>query len=247
MISRSTDIRGALRAKQRGFLLNPFRFGGGGGGGGSDPSFSDVEYLFHFDGSDGSTTFTDSGPLGKTVTRTGGAEIDTAQSMFGGASLLSPNGAYLDCPVSFNPLTEALWCIEGFFRPNSAGDWSLISGNASGNDLYIMARSGTFYLGDGVTNTMVIGGISTHITTSAFQHWAVYRTATHHYFSIGGTIRGTTTNNLKSVSITKFLMGYRAAEGLYLNGWRDEDRATFGASRYGSSNFTPPAAPFADS
>lgn len=30
MISRSTDIRGALRSRQRGFLLNPFRFGGGG-------------------------------------------------------------------------------------------------------------------------------------------------------------------------------------------------------------------------
>lgn len=32
MISRSTDIAGALRSRQRGFLLNPFRFGGGGGG-----------------------------------------------------------------------------------------------------------------------------------------------------------------------------------------------------------------------
>lgn len=31
MISRSTDIAGALRSRQRGFFLNPFRFGGGGG------------------------------------------------------------------------------------------------------------------------------------------------------------------------------------------------------------------------
>lgn len=31
----STNIRGALRSRQRGFLLNPFRFLGGGGGGGS--------------------------------------------------------------------------------------------------------------------------------------------------------------------------------------------------------------------
>lgn len=35
MISRSTDVRSALRSRQRGFLLNPARFGGGGGGGGS--------------------------------------------------------------------------------------------------------------------------------------------------------------------------------------------------------------------
>lgn len=33
-ILRSTDIGRALRSRQRGFLLNPFRFGGGGGGGG---------------------------------------------------------------------------------------------------------------------------------------------------------------------------------------------------------------------
>lgn len=32
-IVRSTDIGRALRSRQRGFLLNPFRFGGGGGGG----------------------------------------------------------------------------------------------------------------------------------------------------------------------------------------------------------------------
>lgn len=31
MILRSTDIRSALRSRQRGFLLNPYRFGGGGG------------------------------------------------------------------------------------------------------------------------------------------------------------------------------------------------------------------------
>lgn len=33
-IDRSTDVRAALRSRQRGFLLNPFRFGAGGGGGG---------------------------------------------------------------------------------------------------------------------------------------------------------------------------------------------------------------------
>lgn len=42
MISRDTNIRRALRARQRGFLLNPFRFGGGGGGGGGAPTFQTV-------------------------------------------------------------------------------------------------------------------------------------------------------------------------------------------------------------
>jgi hypothetical protein len=34
VISRSTDIRSALRSRQRGFVLDPYRFGSAGGGGG---------------------------------------------------------------------------------------------------------------------------------------------------------------------------------------------------------------------
>lgn len=49
MIDRSTNIRAALRSRQRGFLLNPYRFGGGGGGDGSDPHWSNVVALLHFD------------------------------------------------------------------------------------------------------------------------------------------------------------------------------------------------------
>jgi hypothetical protein len=36
MILRGTDVRSALRARQRGFLLNPYRFGVSGGGGDGD-------------------------------------------------------------------------------------------------------------------------------------------------------------------------------------------------------------------
>lgn len=58
---------------------------------------SDLAYtklLLHFDGADASTTFTDSSIYGKTVTAVGTAQIDTAQSKFGGSSLLAGSGAY---------------------------------------------------------------------------------------------------------------------------------------------------------
>lgn len=42
--------------------------------------------LLHMNGSNGSTTFTDSSPSALTVTANGGAQISTAQSKFGGAS-----------------------------------------------------------------------------------------------------------------------------------------------------------------
>src|SRR5687768_6144765 len=53
--------------------------------------------LLHMDGADGSTTFTDES--GKTWTARGDAQIDTAQSVFGGASgRLDGNGDFVDTP-----------------------------------------------------------------------------------------------------------------------------------------------------
>jgi hypothetical protein len=47
-----------------------------------------TKLLIHADGAEGSTTFTDSSPFHHAVTVTGSAEVDTAQSKFGGASVL---------------------------------------------------------------------------------------------------------------------------------------------------------------
>lgn len=41
----------------------------------------------HLDGADGSTTFTDSSAGAHTITAHGNVQIDTAQSVFGGASV----------------------------------------------------------------------------------------------------------------------------------------------------------------
>jgi hypothetical protein len=59
--------------------------------------------LLHMNGSDASTTFTDNafGGLGHTWTANGNAQIDTAQSKFGGASgLFDGNGDYISTPDS---------------------------------------------------------------------------------------------------------------------------------------------------
>ena len=82
MIDRSTNIKAALRSRQRGFLLNPFNFGGASA---SDPYFSSVTALLHFNGANGSTAFTDQ--KGGAWTRTGAAQISTDRSKFGASSL----------------------------------------------------------------------------------------------------------------------------------------------------------------
>jgi hypothetical protein len=58
-----------------------------------------VELCLNMNGSDGSTTFTDSSDAARTVTAYGNAQIDSAQSKFGGASgLLDGTGDYLTVP-----------------------------------------------------------------------------------------------------------------------------------------------------
>lgn len=97
MICRSTNIRAALRSRQRGFLLNPYRFGV------TDPSFASVVLGLALDGSNGSTTFTDYSGAANTITVNGSAQLSTAQAQFGGASALF-NGTtdWLRAPQSVN-------------------------------------------------------------------------------------------------------------------------------------------------
>ena len=64
-------------------------------------SDSFTKLLLHMNGADASTTFTDDGDTGHTVTANGNAQIDTAESIFGGASgLFDGAGDYLSIPDS---------------------------------------------------------------------------------------------------------------------------------------------------
>ena len=64
-----------------------------------DPVFNNVSLLLHGDGANGSTTITDSSSTPKTVAAVGNAQISTAQSKFGGASIAFDGaGDYLTLP-----------------------------------------------------------------------------------------------------------------------------------------------------
>jgi hypothetical protein len=92
---------------------------GGGGGGSTDPYWSSVVSLLHFDGANASTTFTDQ--TGKTWSAYGGVQIDTAQSKFGGASGLF-NGAsdYITTPstaeLTFGAGDDSFWSLHSLMQ-----------------------------------------------------------------------------------------------------------------------------------
>ena len=81
-----------------------------------DAYFSDVVLLLHMGGTDGSTTFTDE--KGHTVTANGDAQIDTAQSKFGGASaLFDGSGDYLSVADSADfEFGSSDFTIDGWVR-----------------------------------------------------------------------------------------------------------------------------------
>lgn len=241
-IVRSTDVRAALRSRQRGFLLNPFRFGGGGGG---DPYFANVPLLLHMNGANGSTTFTDSSGTPKTVTAYNGAAISTAWSKFGGASgLFDGTNDYIDTPdnagftlgtsdftiegwVRFNAVTAAIFAIAG--QCNSAGANTSLSftiQKSAANKLDAFCCSGGSVIGR-CTGT-------TTVTTGVDYYFAYRRSGTGFGLYVNSTTPEATATSSSSVndSSSRLAIG-RLGEysAFYGNMYVDDFRMTVGVAR----------------
>lgn len=100
-----------------------------------DPFYSDVGTLLKFEGADGSTTITDSGPSPKTYSVFGNAQIDTAEPIHDlGSLLLDGSGDYLETGQSADfDFGVSDFTVELSFNPDTnSGNQSLISyGNRS--------------------------------------------------------------------------------------------------------------------
>lgn len=226
------------------------------GGGATDPYWANVSSLLHFDGADGSTTFTDQ--TGKTWTANGSAQIDTAQSKFGGASLLGYNGSaysqvetnsHTDFDFGTDDFTVEWWqrwnsmstpLYQCAFQRgyNTAGALTVVTGNSDGKYLVIF------------NNNVVICAESTAGTTGSWVHYALTRSGTTVTLWRHGvaSATGTSATNL-TISKKLAVGGYATdsgADGQAFNGHIDEFRITRGIARY-TANFTPPSAPFPDS
>ncbi len=246
---RKTHVNPALLSRQRGFLLNPFRFGGGGGGGGgggSDPLFNSVSLLLHMDGSNGSDTFTDSSSFSRSVTRrTTGAYISTAQYKFDGSSCFfeSNSGLVLS---TWAGLTSD-FTIEFWINPSGtqSTNAAVFACNTTGG-FHIEFSSGVinFYSYNFATRDNV--GYTSSITSGVWTHVAITRVGTTFRVFTGGlkTSELTSSNNFGSVEVSsQYYVAYNPYFGLGFTGFIDDLRVTKGFARY-TANFTPPSAPF---
>ena len=221
---------------------------------------TDCKLLLHFDGTDGSTTFTDSEiNTPKTVTANGNAQIDTAQSVFGGASgLFDGTADYLTAADSADwDLGSGNFTIDGRMRLADVGNVvsTLCAQYDSGvgtNKAFDIDWVGFganilrfLYSTDGIT-PVTTKTVAWSPTVNTWYHVAVVRNGNNLYFFVDGTQQGST-QDVTGVTIfdvtTLFSVGALASADNSMNGWIDEFRFVKGTAVW-TANFTPPTAAY---
>ena len=234
---------------------------GGGGGGiviGGDPYYSAVSLLLPMDGTNGSTTFTDSSLNAATVTVTGDAQISTSQSKYGTAGYFDGTGDYLSIPWNSAYALTGDFTVESWIYPTATPNGSAwiaeqytggantiawcfgfvdsASAVTTGSKLFFGSYSGAAWSG-------VLA--STGLTLNQWSHVAAVRSGSTLTIYLNGTAVGSGTFSAAISTGDGLYVGRRwdsyVAEP-YFQGYLDDLRITKYA-RY-TSAFAPPAQAF---
>jgi hypothetical protein len=230
-----------------------------------DPNYANVSLLLHGNGTNGSTVFTDNSPNNFVFTGFGNAQISTAQSKFGGASiLLDGNGDYLtgldDIDYQFG---TGNFTVETWVRFNSTTGTIPILVNglgiAGGSPAYECNWS-VLFITNSIYFTKFVSGVQTDFiftwipSINTWYHLSITRSGTSiRAFIDGVQIGSTQTSSLSfsgatlnpGFSVGRLLTGGGGSVSNFLNGYLDDIRITKGIARY-TSNFTPPTTQFPD-
>ena len=225
----------------------------------TDTYFDNVSLLLHMEGSDEGTSFTDSGPIGHTVTANGGANTEADQAKWGSTSGEFPVGSGSYLSVADHASLEfgsGDFTIEGWIYPGTDTSGTLIiasKGNptnqrgyqirlnsGSAVDLRFNASStGASY---DVANLVSIGSM----TTSTWNHFAVTRSGNTFRTYLGGskTSEFTSSASLLDDAVALEIGGW-SSKGF--GGYIDDLRITKGVARYTGESYTVPSEAFPDS
>lgn len=210
-----------------------------------------TKLLLHCNGADTSTTFIDSSIYNHTMTAYNGAQIDTAQYKFGGASaLFAGDDDYISTPhdSEWDLTASADWTIDFWMRvPNVGAQYDNIINRAENSVPY----NGWDIRFDnisrcGISNTAVGSLLSASgpIEINTWYHIAVVHDDTNDKLMVfqNGVKYG---NETASTAINwtntnePLNLGYQPGFGRYYDGWLDEVRISKGIARW-TENFTPP-------
>ena len=205
--------------------------------------------LHHYDGTDGSTTITDSSASAHTFTCVNQAQLDTAQFKFGTASLLlDGTDDYLNGDGSSDfAFGTGDFTVDCWIRLNAVGAFQMIYAAPTlalynGSFPQLLVRNDNFIAMVSQGGYQIIG--TTALTTGIWYHVALvkYKSSTKLY--LNGAQEGSTlvdTDNYSNdTNGPRIGANYTVSDDF--NGWIDELRVVKGEALW-TTNFQPPTSP----
>lgn len=212
--------------------------------GGGDLFWSNVSSLLHFDGTNGSTIFTDQLP--PTWTPVGTAQISTTNPKFGTGSGAFSGGARIDSNnlAAFNLGTGDYTIEMQIIFSSVAGqqnffDLNTVLGTNPNGRLVMYLFSGAIRIFNPPLGDIIMTGFTPVINT--WYAFALSRIGTTVRFFADGIQRGP--NGTSAVDVNQQVVHLGSDGAQHLSGRLDEFRFTKGVARY-TSNYTPQTAPF---
>ena len=213
-----------------------------------DVHFPKVKLLLPFDGSNGATSTTDSSNTNNSVTFVGTAQLSTAQSKFGGSSLLlDGNSDYVYVSNSdLGTTSTESFTIEFWTYLVDANDGNQVNWysdyNGSSNGISFEKNSSNVLKVWNGDNARITG--TTTISSGQWYHMALSGTSGSYKLFLNGTQEGSTSSDGFTGGSTIKYIGCFYWAGLggavrLVNGYIEDFRITRGEARY-TSNFTPP-------
>lgn len=211
-----------------------------------DPDAACIVSLLHFDGADTATATGD--VAGFTWTFAGDAQLDTAQSKFGGSSLLlDGTGDYISTPDSAaHELSNGQDCsFEAWVRPNATKLQAIICKKSATPAGYFFGTDSSNrlnFIGYTAAGATAINVLSTTVlSTGQWYHVAVCREGTTWRLFVDGVLEDTDTQSGTIAGNTNALFVGRDEQDTArdFNGHIDDVRILKGTARY-TATFTPP-------
>lgn len=211
-----------------------------------------VKSLLHFNGADASTTITD--VSGKTWTAGGNAQLDTAQSKFGGSSLLlDGTGDYISTPDHADFFFDGDWTIDFWGRfatlPATNVTYVVYAQQTDANKFFYFAIRDAagqkqllfrYYTDAPAVNSTLT--FNTSLSTNTWYHFAMERVGLDIRAFQGGTQLGTSqvfSPAMLNFTGTVYVGILSDGSSSPYNGWMDELRVTKGLGRYGTGYSVP--------
>jgi len=182
------------------------------------------------------------GPRPFTITTYNDAQVDTAQSKFGGASMLLDGSDYVEFDIGDLNWGSGDFTIEFWYRPNTLASVDIIwdGRRESGSNVPVIYWQSNIVYRIGGSDVIVT---SSSLSTGTWYHIAVVRSSGTTKVYVNGTQSGSsyTDSTTYNAGLTR-LGNFHSGTGFGVDGHLDEIRVS-SVARY-TTSFTPSASAF---